>query len=89
MNNEITEDIDLDEKAEQALEAKHAKFALECRKIRMFIASHPGATSYDIKQSVGGRYDMALSKMLGMGIVKCELESIDDRRSFKWFVVPQ
>ncbi len=88
MNNEI-QDIDIDEEKEKAIEAKHAKFALECRKIRMFIASHPGTTSYEIKQAVGGRYDLALSKMLGMGIIKCELEAIDDKRSFKWSVVPQ
>jgi hypothetical protein len=70
-------------------EANRAKFAIECRNIRLWLSSNPGATSFEIKQAVGGRTDMALSKMLGMEIIKCVHERTDAGRRIEWFVVPQ
>lgn len=62
---------------------KQKKFALECRKVRMFIAAHPGTNSYEIRQDLGKSPSRHLSKMVGMGIVKVEgLEG-------PYYVVPQ
>lgn len=72
-------------------ESSHVKkFAIECRKIRLWLRDNPGATSYEIKKAMGGRYDLALQKMHNMGIVTNSWEArADGGRTVKWFVVPQ
>jgi hypothetical protein len=60
-----------------------SRFAIECRKVRLFIATKPGASSFEIKQSVGFKPDFHLMKMIGMGIVK------SDGPDGPYFVVPQ
>lgn len=69
-------------------EARIAKFALFCRKVRLEIAANPGITTAELKKRLGGRYDMALSKMSGMGIIKGET-SFNQQLGTTWFVIPQ
>lgn len=80
----------LDEVDEEALaEARHGAFIIECHKVRLWLAAHPGATSWEIKQANGGRYDMCLAKMLHMGMIKViRTVGEDGRRVNKWEVVP-
>lgn len=74
----------------EAKAAKSAHFALECRKIRLFVANHPGVTSSDIKQGTGISPRFHLAKMVGMGIVRWEGENYGTPPSRQqWFVVPQ
>lgn len=88
-------DITKSEKYVKKEKAK-AEFAVFCRKVRMYIAAHPGVTSFEIRDAIGGRYDMALAKMLGMGIIRYEKAQLNDSSvNFpttscnRWFVVPQ
>jgi len=75
----------------EAKAAKRAKFALECRKVRLFIAEHPGTTDYEIKQATKISPDFHLRKMVGMGIVELNQQYDPDThgQSRKWYVVPQ
>lgn len=73
----------------EALEKKRAEFALECRKVRLWIAAHPGATSHEIKAACGNRYDMCLAKLISMRIVRVERTKREPRGFVnKWYVVP-
>ena len=73
----------------EALEKKRAEFALECRKVRLWIATHPNATSHEIKAACGSRYDMCLAKLISMRIVRVERTKREPRGFVnKWFVVP-
>lgn len=68
-----------------------AKRAIECRKIRLFIAQNPGKTRKEIFEGTGIRpTDSRLFKMVGMGIISFtkELEP-DGTCPQRWFVVPQ
>jgi hypothetical protein len=74
----------------EAKAAKRAKFALECRKIRLFLAEHPGATSPEIKQATGISPRFHLAKMVGMGIVRWDGENFGTPpMRQQWYVVPQ
>ena len=74
---------------EELAEARHGAFIIECHRVRLWLASHPGATSWEIKQANGGRYDMCLAKMLHMGMVKVNRTISDDgKRLNRWEVVP-
>lgn len=66
-------------------EAKVKKRALECRAVRLFIASHAGSTSQEVAIGTGIRSSTPFYKMAGMGIIRFE-EDNDIRR---WYVVPQ
>lgn len=82
-------ETDIEYEEELKSEARAAKFALECRAIRMYLVTHPGSTTFEMKaDGVKGRRDQALSKMLGMGIVRCE-PGPDGHKAFRWTVVPQ
>jgi hypothetical protein len=81
--------LDRTERSE-ADEARKAAFAIECRKVRLWIAKNPGATSQEVKAACGPRYDMALAKMLPMELVRFERTTGEDRRRItRWFVVPK
>ncbi len=53
-------------------DAKRAKFAIFCREIRLWLNTNPGSSDFEVRQQFGGKYERALYKMLGMGIVKRE-----------------
>lgn len=75
-----------DEKREAAI----ASFSIECHTIRMWVASHPGATALEIRRGIGGRVNMALAKMQAMDLIRCEkTKSETGRALFKWFVIPK
>lgn len=74
----------------QTAAAKQSDFAIYCRKIRLWLASHPGSCGFEVRQEFGKRYDRALTKMLGMGIVRREQGiSSNGGITFVWYVVPQ
>lgn len=71
-------------------DAKRAKFAILCRKIRLWLNENPGSSGFDVKLKFGKRYEKALLKMLGMGIVRCEQGlSSNGGITMVWYVVPQ
>ena len=82
--------IDDDEtELEEIREAKRAAFAIECRKVRMWIAANPGSTTPVLKAACGGRADMCLAKMLNMGIIRVDRERLPTGRwCNRWYVVP-
>lgn len=82
------QDYEENETERKRREQRTAKFAIFCRKIRMEIAANPGVTTAELKQKMGGRYDMALSKMQGMGIIKGET-AFNQQLGTTWFVIPQ
>jgi hypothetical protein len=57
---------------EQDVSQKDIKFAIECRKVRMFIAQNPGTSDFTIKEKTGIKPSRHLRKMIGMGIIKLE-----------------
>lgn len=61
------------------------KRALDCRKVRMFLATHPGSTSREIADGTGVKSSTPLFKMQGMGIIRVENQDSIKR----WYVVPQ
>lgn len=70
-----------------AEEAKAAALALDCRKVRLWLAEHPGATSFEIKQATKCRVDVALAKMLAMKLVKLEVTFEEGGRRRRWYVI--
>jgi hypothetical protein len=69
---------------------RSAKLALDCRKVRLFIAAHPGSTSKEIAEGTGIRYSRPLFKMVVMGLIRFTQERQEDgRRPQRWFVIPQ
>lgn len=61
------------------------KRALDCRKVRLYLAAHPGSTSREIGEGTGVRSSTPLFKMQGMGIIRVENQDSIKR----WYVVPQ
>lgn len=71
-------------------EARRAKFLVECRAIRLWIASHPGCSALDIKRNNSGRVDIALAKMLNMKLISCKRgPDSTGKVRFLWYVIPQ
>lgn len=72
-------------------QARQARIAIECRKVRLHIASHPGLTAREIAEATGVRpAGQRLFRMLMMGIVMNTNEKQEDgTRPQRWFVVPQ
>ena len=72
-------------------QAQIAKRAIECRKIRLWLATHPDATCREIFEGTGViNTQSRLLKMLGMGIVVFAMKKKEDGRFRQhWTVVPQ
>lgn len=68
-----------------------AKLAIECRKVRMYVAGNPGQTSREISEGTGVRSaHTRLLRMMLMGIVRQAQEKQEDgTRPTRWYVVPQ
>ena len=62
--------------------------ALDCRKIRMFIANNPPHTMDQIMKRTGIADETLFWKMEGMGIIERN-EHHDCRKDSTWRVVPQ
>lgn len=77
-------------KARKAMEveAKIKRRAIECRKIRMFIAQNPGSTTKQVQQATGVKSSGPFFKMLGMGIIRLDGPTNTPSVS-RWYVVPQ
>lgn len=67
-----------------------ARFALECRKIRLFLANNPGSTPFEVRKGTKLRtVGECLDKMEVMGIVRSEIKKEGGFSREVWFVVPQ
>lgn len=75
----------------QLSQAEIAERAMNCRRIRMFIADNPGTSTRQISAGTGLRKtDTCLFKMVSMGIIRCDLDTNDQgHRVTKWYVIPQ
>ena len=75
-------------------EQQEQEFALECRKVRLYVAKNPASTSYEVRKGAGVKTDNALHHMLNLGLVRfsgglgVHAEAEADRLR-RWFVVPQ
>lgn len=67
-----------------------AKFAIECRKIRVWIANNPGSTTIEIRKGTKVA-DVAshLAKMIVMGLIREETQTEGRFTKEVFFVVPQ
>lgn len=73
-----------------AQKAAAARFALECRKIRLAIANNPGLTEFELRKKTKiSPISSHLEKMELMGLVKQENIKEGGFSSAVWHVVPQ
>ena len=71
-------------------ESEEAKFAIDCRNMRLWLSQNDGATSFDLFKKWGKGWDEKMTKMQSMGIVKCELvQKQNGGRTLAWSVVRQ
>ncbi len=78
------------EKLDESQTKKRAKFACECRTMRLWLAAHPNQTSLEVFKGTGIKVGYHLMKMRGMGIVNfTQLKELDGRAPQRWFVIPQ
>jgi hypothetical protein len=76
---------------ELAQDAKRQKRALECRTLRLFIATHPGLTEKEIFEGTGIRTGEHLHRMLAMKIIRVVRPTSNSTSTnhLRWYVVPQ
>lgn len=72
------------------MQSQAARFAIDCRKIRLFLANNPGSTPLEIRKATKIRsVDECLLKMVVMGLVRTETIRGGGHTRESWFVVPQ
>lgn len=78
-----------DSERESLDDIKRKEFAIRCREVRLFIASHPGIPTTELYLKFGKRITFGLKRMLDMGIIKREQVLSSVGITTGWYVVPQ
>lgn len=90
MNHETCLEDDKVERRNELEEAQRAESAIRCRKIRLYIAAHPGTTFKEMKEHFGHmRLCVSLNRLDALGLIRAEVNDTAIEGKRKWFVVPQ